>query len=69
MGLEMLDHYAIIALWDLIKSLDEEETHILDFFERTPDIFESLPILFDTNSDLLTKQILIESKRERSDES
>ena len=65
----MLDQYANIALWDLMKSLDDNETTILDFFERTPDLFESLPNLFDTNSAPLTKQVLIESKRERSDES
>ncbi len=65
----MLDHYTNIASWDLMKSLDENETTILDFFERTPDIFESLPGLFDTNSALLTKHVLRESMQERSDES
>ncbi len=65
----MLDHYSNIALWDLMKSLDDDETTILDFYERTPDIFESLPGLFDTNSAPLMKQVLIESMRERSDES
>ncbi len=54
----MLDHYTNIALWDLMKSLDENKTTILDFFERTPDIFESLPNLFDTNSVPLMKQVL-----------
>jgi len=65
----MLDHYTNIALWDLMKSLDENETNSLDFFERTPDIFESFPNLFDTNSAPLLKQVLIASERERSDES
>ncbi len=65
----MLDHYTNIALWDLMKSLDENETTILNFFERTPDIFESLPGLFDTNSVPLMKHVLRESMRERSDAS
>ncbi len=65
----MLDHYTNIALWDLMKSLDDDETTILNFFERTPDIFESLPNLFDTNSAPVMKHVLIESMRERSDES
>ena len=49
MGLGMLDNYFNIALWDMLKSLDEEETNISD--------------LFDSDCDSLTKQVLRESGR------
>ncbi len=49
----MLDHYTNIALWDLLKSLDGEETSFMD--------------LFDIDCDSLTKQVLRESGEGRGD--